>query len=149
MRTSVPTDVVSFSPWCSASRALAVRQSCLLVRSAGHTGKPRAHGLSRWPALLHHCIQGLSRSFAERAVVALPLMRPFLPGPPCCFVVAACSPSAVGCASFSRTRYNSAAQRDAREASHAFSPSQSRAPGRERLRSPDFAVLAIPSYGFL
>src|SRR6266496_5804630 len=100
-----------------------------LVRSAGHVGRPRAHARSRWPALLHHCILGLSLSFAERAVVALPLMRPSLPGPPCYFVVAARSPSTVGCASLSRTRYNSAAQRDAREASQLSLSSQSRAPG--------------------
>src|SRR5207247_1198546 len=70
---------------------------------------------------------GFLRSFAERAVVALQLMHTLLPGPPCYCVVAARSPSAVGCASFSRMRHNRAAHTDAREASQLSLPSQPRA----------------------
>ena len=120
---------------CSASRALAVRQSCALVRSAGHAGKPRAHALSRWPALLHNCVRAVSRSFAERAVVTLSPMRPSLAGPPCYFVAAVCGPLTAECASFPRMRYNHAAHPDARGASQFSPPSRSRAGGRERYTS--------------
>ena len=123
---------VGVSSRCSTSRALGMRRSCPSVRSAGHVGKPLVHALSRWPALLHHCVSGLSRSFAERAVVTFSLMRPSLPGPHCCFVAAVCGPSAAERASWLRMRYNRAAHTDAREAAFLFSPSQSRAGGRGR-----------------
>ena len=131
MRTNVPANVLSFrrdvqhrgpSP-CDGRAPWSAAQATLATTSTWAFPMARAAPSLRL---------GASRSLAERAVVALSLMRTPLPGPPCYFVVPARSPSAASCASFSRMRHNSAAHTDAREAAHLLSSSQSRAGGRER-----------------